>query len=488
MGLRTYHWAEIFSRRISRRVAFWIFASIVAIEAIILVPSTRRQEQELLRQLDDKTSIKVTWLMATWSGMGLNGADLVPPEADEVLQSLRAIAQDSEDLNLLGGVIYDNRGNLLASFGDRLVLDWPTIQSGKRTYKNEAEHFYELTWPASAMEKYTVVLRQDITNLQTELVQYKLRIAGLVLIISVFVTSSTMLVMQILVIAPVLKLRDDLQAAGELVSNAPETICNTSFHSFHHNRKDELGDVMDAFHAMLDRTASEIQQRISAEQEVRKEQKKSDELLLNILPPSVAKELKENRHYVAQGFEHVSILFADLVGFTALATYKSPEEIVTLLNDVFSSFDRLSEIYNLEKIKTIGDAYMIAGGLPMPQPGHSECIADMALEMQIEIERINLTQDHPLELRIGIHCGSVVAGVIGTRKFIYDLWGDAVNVASRMESQGQPGMIQITSDFKDQLGDRYIFKQREKIEVKGKGLMQTYFLLNKKSGVSRSCG
>jgi class 3 adenylate cyclase len=297
-----------------------------------------------------------------------------------------------------------------------------------------------------------------------------------------------MLVMQILVIAPVLKLRDDLQAAGELVSNAPETICNTSFYSFHHSRNDELGDVMDAFHAMLSRTASEIQQRIEAEQEVRKEQEKSDELLLNILPASVAKELKENRHYVAQGFENVSILFADLVGFTALSTYKSPEEIVTLLNDVFSSFDRLSEIYNLEKIKTIGDAYMIAGGLPIPQPGHANCIADMALEMQIEIERINLTQDPPLQLRIGIHSGSVVAGVIGTRKFIYDLWGDAVNVASRMESQGLPGMIQITSDFKDQVGDRYTFEQREKIQVKGKGLMQTYFLLDKKSGVSRRCG
>lgn len=487
MGLRTYHWAELFSRRISRRVAFWIFASIVAIEAIILVPSARRQEQELLRQLEDKTSIKVTWLMATWSGMGLNGADLVPPEADEVLQNLRAIAQDSDDFNLLGGVIYDMQGNMLASFGDRLALDWQKIQSGQKTYKNETEHVYELTWSASTMEKYTVVLRHDITDLQAELMQYKLRILGLVLIISVFVTSSTMLVMQILVIAPVLKLRDDLQAAGELVSNAPEKISNTSFHSFHHNRKDELGDVMDAFHAMLDRTASEIQQRILAEQEVRKEQGKSDELLLNILPPSVAQELKENRHYVAQGFEHVSILFADLVGFTALSTFKSPEEIVTLLNDVFSSFDRLSEVYNLEKIKTIGDAYMIAGGLPTPQPGHAECIADMALEMQMEIERINVTQDHPLQLRIGIHCGSVVAGVIGTRKFIYDLWGDAVNVASRMESQGLPGMIQITSDFKEQLGDRYIFKQREKIHVKGKGLMQTYFLLNKKSGVSRSC-
>ncbi|NJN73676.1 MAG: adenylate/guanylate cyclase domain-containing protein, partial [Limnothrix sp. RL_2_0] len=481
MGLRTHHWAGILSRRISRRVAFWIFASIVAIEAIILVPSARRQEQELLRQLEDKTSIKVTWLMATWSGMELNGADLAPPEADadKVLQNLRAITQDSEDLNLLGGAIYDNQGKILASFGDRLVLDWPIIQAGKRTDKNEAEHYYEFTWTGSTMGKYTVVLRHDITMLQAELVQYKLRIAGLVLIISVFVTGSTMLVMQILVISPVLKLREDLQAAGELVSHAPEKISNTSFHSFHHHRNDELGDVMDAFHAMLDRTASEIQQRILAEQKVRKEQEKSDELLLNILPSSVANELKENRHYVAQGFDQVSILFADLVGFTALSTYKSPEEIVTLLNDVFSSFDRLSEVYNLEKIKTIGDAYMIAGGLPMPQPGHADCIADMAMEMQIEIERINLMQDHPLQLRIGIHCGSVVAGVIGTRKFIYDLWGDAVNVASRMESQGLPGMIQVTSDFKDQLGDRYIFEQREQIEVKGKGLMQTYFLVSK---------
>ncbi|MGB2926928.1 MAG: adenylate/guanylate cyclase domain-containing protein [Limnothrix sp.] len=487
MGLRKYHLVQLLSRRISRRVAFWIFISIVVIEAIILIPSARRQEQVLLQDLESKTALKITWLMASNFDTTLGAMPQTPEQAEVILQNLRAIAKENGETMLLAGSLYDMDGELLASFGDRLTLDWQSIQANNTTYKNGTENFYETTWQESSMAKCTIILRHDISAIRTELRQYKLRIGGLVLIISVFVTASTMLVMQILVIAPVLKLREDLQIASDLVIRSPEKISSNSFYSFRHKRKDELGDVMDEFHSMLDRIISEIQRRTQAEKEVRLEQEKSEELLLNILPASVAQELKDNRRYVAKGFDHVSILFADLVGFTALSAYKTPEEIVTLLNDVFSSFDRLSEVYGLEKIKTIGDAYMIAGGLPVPQPGHESCMADMALEMNMEIERINLTQDCPLQLRIGIHCGSVVAGVIGTRKFIYDLWGDSVNVASRMESQGLPGMVQITADFKEKLGDRYLFKQREKIQVKGKGLMQTYFLLGKKAGISLRC-
>ncbi|OKH19987.1 adenylate/guanylate cyclase domain-containing protein [[Limnothrix rosea] IAM M-220] len=487
MGSRRHFFVQLVSRRISRRVAFWIFVSIVVIEAIILVPSAQRRERELLRELEDRTSIKVTWLVANSRKSQARSTPPTPQQAELLLEQLREANHDNLMLSLRGAVIYDEQGQVLASFGDRPALTWQALQTGKTNYKNWSESLYDSSWSEFEQVNYMFVLRHDISGIQTELVQYKLRIGILVIIISVFVTASTLIVMQILVIAPILKLREDLRAAGELVISNPEKIHTAELHSLHHNRNDELGDVMDEFRSMLTRITTEIQQRIIAEQNVRREQEKSEELLLNILPASVARELKENRRYIAEGFPHVSVLFADIVGFTTLSANKKPAEIVTLLNDIFSSFDRLSEIYSLEKIKTIGDAYMVAGGLPMPQPHHPECMADMALEMLSEIERLNQINGYALQLRIGIHCGSVVAGVIGTRKFIYDLWGDSVNVASRMESQGLPNSIQVTETFREKLGDRYFFQQREAIHVKGKGLMQTYFLLGKKDPLSRLC-
>ncbi|AFY37310.1 adenylate/guanylate cyclase [[Leptolyngbya] sp. PCC 7376] len=489
MGSKLHFLAQLFSRRISRRVAFWIFASIVAIEAIILVPSARRQEREFIRQLEDHTSIKITWLVANLPKTQQGATSLTSTQADTLLQELQAaVMQDkSPMLALQGAVVYDNVGQIIASFGDRPTLDWQAIEGGQTYYKNWTEDVYDSSWSALGQHNCTLVIRHNIAGIKTELIQYKLRIGLLVIIISLFVTASTLIVMQILVIAPILKLREDLQTAGELVISNPEQIHTAELHSLNHQRKDELGDVMDEFRAMLTRITTEIQQRIEAEQNVRREQEKSEELLLNILPAAVAEELKENRHYVAEGFSNVSVLFADIVGFTALSANKKPAEIVTLLNDIFSSFDRLSEIYGLEKIKTIGDAYMVAGGLPMPQPGHAMCMADMALEMLSEMERLNQVSGYNLQLRIGIHCGSVVAGVIGTRKFIYDLWGDSVNVASRMESLGLPNSIQVTEAFHKKLGDQYCFQQREAIDVKGKGLMQTYFLLGKKVSLARTC-
>lgn len=464
-------------RRISRRVAFWIFVSIVTIEAIILIPSSQRHERELISQLQNQTALKLTWLMATVAGD--RPSPLTAIEAQTVLDKLQSMAFNGHSLQPLGGVIYNDQGTILATFGDRPALTWQLIQQGIPSRQDKAHSLFDSSWTATALPHSTIVLRHDITPIQQALQQYQLRIGALVMIISLFVTGSTLLVMQILVIDPVLQLRDDLRTAGELVITQPDRLYTADLYALNHHRRDELGDVMDEFRSMLTRITQEIQQRTLAEQSVREEQAKSEELLLNVLPAAVAQELKENRRYIAEGFASVSVLFADLVGFTTLSARKEPVEIVTLLNDIFSSFDRLSEIYGLEKIKTIGDAYMVAGGLPMPHDNPMEAIADMALEMLQEIERMNQMSGDTLQLRIGIHCGPVVAGVIGTRKFIYDLWGDTVNIASRMESQGLPGSIQITSEFQKQLGDRYKVQQREKIHVRGRGLMQTYWLLAK---------
>lgn len=179
-------------------------------------------------------------------------------------------------------------------------------------------------------------------------------------------------------------------------------------------------------------------------------------------------------------------MFADLVDFTALSARIPAIELVKMLGLVFSEFDRLVAKYNLEKIKTIGDAYMVAGGLPMSRPDHASKIADMALEMQAAIAHIRSDTGEPFQLRIGINSGSIVAGVIGTTKFSYDLWGDTVNVASRMESQGLPGKIQVTQASYELLKEDYTLVERGHIFVKGKGEMATYWLIGKKETDAKS--
>ncbi|MGB3517246.1 MAG: adenylate/guanylate cyclase domain-containing protein, partial [Elainellaceae cyanobacterium] len=232
----------------------------------------------------------------------------------------------------------------------------------------------------------------------------------------------------------------------------------------------------------------DITERKQAELDLRLEQEKSERLLLNILPQSIADRLKQNPSNnrisgaaIAEHYDEVTILFADIVGFTQLSSHLPPMELVNLLNSIFSTFDQLAEQLGLEKIKTIGDAYMVAAGLPNPRSDHAEAIADMALEMTAAMQRFEQDLQFDLKLRIGINSGIVVAGVIGQKKFIYDLWGDAVNIASRMESLGEPGGIQVTQATRDRLAPLYDLRDRGAIAVKGKGTMQTYWLMGRKA-------
>ncbi|GAB1539330.1 hypothetical protein NUACC21_19960 [Scytonema sp. NUACC21] len=205
-------------------------------------------------------------------------------------------------------------------------------------------------------------------------------------------------------------------------------------------------------------------------------QQQTEELLLNILPQPIAERLQQKQQVIADSFSDVSILFADLVGFTDFASKKSSTEIIEVLNQVFSEFDQLSKQYNLEKIKTIGDAYMVVGGLPLPRQDHAESICHMALDMHAALEQFNMKSQKNFRLRIGINIGPAIAGVIGLTKFIYDLWGDSVNVASRMESTGLPGETQVTATVYERLKEKFIFQQRGSVLVKGKGEMTTYLL------------
>jgi class 3 adenylate cyclase len=203
---------------------------------------------------------------------------------------------------------------------------------------------------------------------------------------------------------------------------------------------------------------------------------RSEELLLNILPPSIATRLKQGGGTIADGFPGVTVLFADIVGFTRLSARLPPERIVEMLNDLFCRFDDLAGAHGLEKIKTIGDCYMVAGGLPEPRPDHAEAVAEMALAMLGIVADLAVRSGESLTIRIGIHSGPVVAGVIGKRKFIYDLWGDTVNIASRMESHGIAGTIQLSEASHRLLDGKYRLRHRGMIDVKGKGEMETWLL------------
>ncbi|MBF0245172.1 MAG: response regulator, partial [Planctomycetes bacterium] len=223
--------------------------------------------------------------------------------------------------------------------------------------------------------------------------------------------------------------------------------------------------------------AHELLARVHTHLQIDRLNRENTRLLLNILPSPIAERLKKTREIIADRYDDVSILFADIVGFTPLSAKMQPTGLVELLNRLFSLFDDLGDRFHLEKIKTIGDAYMIAGGLPAPREGHLEDLASMALAMQDTLDQ-RQAELPGLTLRIGIHVGSVVAGVIGSRKFSYDVWGDTVNTASRMESHGAPGRVHVSEAVYLRLKDRFRFEARGEIFVKGQGEMSTYFLLS----------
>jgi adenylate cyclase len=206
------------------------------------------------------------------------------------------------------------------------------------------------------------------------------------------------------------------------------------------------------------------------------EHERSRQLINNLLPEVIAERLKQENGMIADNFDEVTVLFADIVGFTQLSSQITPKELVDILNILFSAFDMLAEKYGLEKIKTMGDSYMVAAGLPLPTLDHAEMAAEMAREMLDEVHRFSSMIGEKINVRIGLNSGPVVAGVIGIKKSIYDLWGDTVNVASRMESTGVPGKIQVTETTFGLLRSKYHFINRGEIQVKGKGFMNAYIL------------
>jgi class 3 adenylate cyclase len=233
--------------------------------------------------------------------------------------------------------------------------------------------------------------------------------------------------------------------------------------------RDEIGQLCLAFNGMVD----EINEKNVV---IEAKNRENEELLLNVLPAPIANRLRGGEQGIADGFAEVTVVFADLVGFTQMSSDMPPAEVVTLLNGLFSRFDEAARELGIEKIKTVGDAYMAVCGMPVHVPDHAERMVRMAIRM------VHITREHALEhhaamkLRVGINSGPVVAGVIGRSKYIYDLWGDTVNLASRMESGGLPDMIQVTQSVYDKLKDKFVFEARGTIEVKGKGSVEAWLL------------
>ena len=212
---------------------------------------------------------------------------------------------------------------------------------------------------------------------------------------------------------------------------------------------------------------------------------RSESLLLNVLPPEIASRLKRNEHPIADRFEEVSVLFGDLVGFTIRSAGEEPEETVAVLNEFLSAFDVLAAHLGLRPIRTLGDSYLVVAGVPVPRVDHCEAIAEMALGMMDEVARLNQANGWEIQFRIGINTGPAIAAVVGRHRFTYDVWSDAVNTASRMESSGVPGRIQVTEATYDRLCESYRFEPRGQIDVKGKGPLLTYFLVGRASASPR---
>lgn len=214
--------------------------------------------------------------------------------------------------------------------------------------------------------------------------------------------------------------------------------------------------------------------------ESRKANERSERLIDNMLPRAIARRLKRGESTIADRFDEVTIVFGDIVDFTPISEQLTPEQVVEMMNDLYTAFDDIAARLGMEKLRTMGDSYVVAAGLPNPRSDHALAGAEMALRMLDELDQHSIEGVGPLQMRIGIHSGSVVAGVIGTAKLTYDMWGDSVNVASRMESHGLPGRIHVSEPVYHALHDRYLFEPRGTLDIKGKGEMATYFLVGRR--------
>ena len=306
--------------------------------------------------------------------------------------------------------------------------------------------------------KWVLVTEQDVSETNAPILAFR-RSFRISTAIIVLLAAALALLMARAFVKPIRALRNGARRFGAGDRNVEIPVTSN----------DELGQLTGTFNEMV--------QSIRHQTEIIEQKNEENERLLrNILPGVIAERLKQGEKSIADGFGEVTVLFADVVGFTAFSSHTPAAELVSLLNDLFSRFDAASQRHGIEKIKTIGDCYMAVCGLPIPRPDHARAMMEMARDMVRELGQFNQDRGTSLQLRIGLNSGPVVAGVIGSIKFIYDLWGDTVNLASRMESTGVPGAIQVSESVYRELNGEYKFEERGLIEVKGKGKLPAWIL------------
>jgi len=493
MSSIVYECIHLLKARLSHKIIIWLILSILVIGVLTVFAAVTQRKDALISQVKEvglASLVPITYITRQITTVNID--------------TLLAASQEAiDDFPVLGGTIYDAQtGIKLGEFGQeypKLSFNQLVHEQKMVTEQESADSSrYDVAWSIHQFgQTYSIcqaflqgqricqgddcpdalgtylILRFDISHVKTELANYTWHIIHLFLIISVVIIIVALFALGYLVLNPILQLHQALLKLSKQQNHESLISLNMI------KRNDELGGVIRAFQHMSQELQTHIHTIQQREQNLALANQKAESLLLNILPSPVAQQLKQGVSPIAEHYDDVTVLFADIVGFTELSTKISPTELVGLLNQIFTLFDHLAEQYQVEKIKTIGDAYMVVAGVPNPRDDHAVAIADMALAMQQAVQSFNQTSPYPIQLRIGIHSGAVVAGVIGIRKFIYDLWGDTVNIASRMESHGVTNHIQLTATTYQHLEGHFECSPRGNIKVKGKGMMSTYLLQKK---------
>jgi adenylate cyclase len=427
-----------------------------------------------------------------------NQGTLLATSTEETPFRIKTINQKS-DRTLLPAI--ESNNPITKAAVERLLKQYPTfkgIESANLTFRHQQETYFLKSQPFQDNYglKWLIMTVVPEADFMAQIHENNYRTIGLCSLVLLLAAGSGILTAR-WISEPLLAINRATKsiAQGQLSQDLkPELANSREISELVQSFATMAGQLQDSFdtleHRVVERTTElaqtnnhlhlEIHERQQVQQNLVVEQEKVEQLLLNMLPGPIVDQLKNNQDSIPEYFEEATILFADIVDFTPLSEQLDPLELVALLNRIFCRFDELAERFQLEKIKTIGDAYMVASGLPVRRQDHAAAIAEMALAMQQVMADLHSEDGCPCTIRIGINSGTVVAGVIGTKKFIYDLWGDSVNIASRMESHGEPGQIHITESTYLRIRDNYACELRGMVPIKGKGMMTTYWLKGKK--------
>jgi class 3 adenylate cyclase/heme exporter protein D len=491
------HQLTLFRAKLSWRITLALALSALGVSLAVLVPVLDQRRAALDREIETlgQTTLAAFLSVGQWQRAEAWLGTMKARQAGFPIRGFTVLREGEVILGPIGSVPSGSAFDLAVSrvaSGESLHTDG--VASSDKAHPADRLVAPEpiradpaLTWmkvpdlASSSHPPSYAVIHLNTAPVGAQLRGFAFQMGGFTLLLTLTVTVVAMIALNRLVIDPIFRLRQALQ--GVMAARHQRCGGELRFHCTQLDRADELGDVMRAFDGMDQEIADHLSRLEQREHELQDlvtqldgARDQAESLLFNILPSPIAHRLQSGERVIADAFPEATVLFADLVGFTRLASQLPADRLVCLLNDIFTAFDEATAELGLEKVKTIGDAYMAVGGVPTPRPDHAEAMAELALRMQGLIPGFADSCGEPLRLRIGIHSGPVIAGVIGVNKRIYDLWGDTVNIASRLESHGMAGAIQIGDRTYAHLSHAYTFEPRGLVELKGRGAFACYFL------------